>query len=69
MSIDDAKLVVRGWISLSDEEKSQVYEIIKIYCDEQSSSRKMRLLHEIKSNIQSIDVGPVGSGRCPYCGR
>lgn len=61
-------LVVNGYLNLSNAQRAEFVNQINEFLEGGSASRD-RITKEAINKSQRMDVGPIGSGGCPCCGR
>lgn len=64
---DKIKVVMNGYVSLSDSDRSEFKRLIKEY-DEKGEFGKLNERTHLNSEIKRI-VGPTSSNACTCCGR
>jgi hypothetical protein len=64
---EKTKKVFRGWIALGYSDKQEFRKAMDEY-DSASDRRKTEISESVRSSVEKMDTGPLGSG-CPCCGR
>ncbi len=60
--------VLRGFANLDFEERKEVFRAIQEY-QENTDHEKRKILLEAFAEKAGVDLGPIGGGGCPCCGK
>lgn len=61
---DRSKLLVKGFIALTESEQAEILKTLREYSTGSTIQK-----NTIQESVASVTTGPLGSGRCPLCGK
>jgi hypothetical protein len=65
----EVALVIRGYINLTSAHRSEFVDYINQYNKGTQTDKDSITRESVYKGAQRMDVGPVGSGICPCCGK